>query len=94
MKINELKAKENASIEADVKEVEDSREVMTRYGKKVKVTNVILEDETGDVKLTVWGEEIDNIKVGNRLKITDGWVNEFKGDLQISLGKNGKMEVI
>ncbi|MGC8888726.1 MAG: OB-fold nucleic acid binding domain-containing protein [Candidatus Micrarchaeia archaeon] len=95
MKINELKAgATNVTIEATVAEKQEPREVVTKYGKRLNVANVTLKDETGSILLSVWGKDIDTIEVGDKIRITNGYVSEFRGTPQLSAGKWGKIEVI
>ncbi|MGC8662309.1 MAG: OB-fold nucleic acid binding domain-containing protein [Candidatus Micrarchaeia archaeon] len=95
MKINELKAgATNVTVEATVAEKQEPREVVTKYGKRLNVANVTLKDDTGSILLSVWGKDIDAIEVGDKIKITNGYVSEFRGTPQLSAGKFGKIEVV
>jgi ssDNA-binding replication factor A large subunit len=59
------------------------------------VCNAAVKDETGEeVSLTLWNDEYKLINDGDKIKITNGWVNEYKGKLQISAGRQGKIEVL
>jgi len=95
MKINELKAgATNVTIEATVAEKQEPREVVTKYGKRLNVANVTLKDDTGSIVLSVWGKDIETVSVGDKVKVTNGYVSEFRGTPQLSAGKWGKIEVI
>ena len=94
MNISELKAGAgNSTIDAECTVKEEAREVLTRYGKKTKVANATLKDASGEITLSLWGDDIDKVNVGDKVKIENGWVSEFKGNLQISAGKYGKLIV-
>ena len=94
MKISEIKNNEGSiNIEADVVEVGEVREI-NKYGKNLKVANVIIMDSSGKVKLTLWNEEISKVKKGDRIKITNGYAKAFQDELQLTLGKFGKLEVV
>jgi ssDNA-binding replication factor A large subunit len=58
------------------------------------VTNAAVKDETGEVSLTLWGEQYKGIHDGDVIKIEKGYVTEYKGKLQISTGKFGILSVI
>ena len=59
------------------------------------VCNAAVKDETGEeVSLTLWNDEYKKVNDGDKLKITNGWVGEYKGKIQISAGRQGKLEVI
>ena len=94
MKISELKeGATNVSIEAEVVSMGEVREIQ-KYGSVLKVANAEIKDDSGSIKLTLWNEKIDLIKEGDKIKIEKGYVNSFQGDLQLTLGKFGTMEVL
>lgn len=94
MKISDLKpGTGNASVEAEVVSVDEAREVMTKLGRRTRVANATIKDESGEIILTLWGDDIDRVKEGDKISIENGWVSEFKGAVQISSGKYGKITV-
>lgn len=94
MKISELKTGQGkADVEGVVKGISDTR-AFNKYGRELKVANAILEDESGAIKLTLWNDEIMKIKEGDKVKITNGFVNEFQGEKQLTAGKFGKIEIV
>ncbi len=94
MKINELQAKQaDVTVEGTITEVSQPREFQ-KYGKPGKVANSILSDDTGTVTLTLWNEDADTYKAGDKIRLSNGFVNEWQGDLQLSAGRNGKIEKI
>ena len=44
--------------------------------------------------LTLWNEQADQINVGDKVHITNGYVGEYQGKLQLSTGKFGALEVV
>jgi len=92
--ISDLRPSRLATIEATVSELEPPREISTRDGGKKKVRNAKLKDATGDVSLVLWGLEVDLVEAGDRVRIVDGWVSDYRGRPQISLGRSGKLEKI
>ena len=94
MKINELKPQMgNVEIEVEVKEVGEPRE-FEKYGKAGKVATAIVKDDTGELPMSLWNEQVDEIKVGDKLKITNGYVSEWQSKPQLTAGKFGTMTVI
>ncbi len=94
MKVNELQARMGkVDITLDVTEVGDIRE-FEKFGNTGKVANAVAKDETGQIKLTLWNEQTGMIKAGQKVKITNGYVGEYQGELQLSTGKFGNLEVI
>jgi replication factor A1 len=92
MKAKELRSGKVDEISLKVVEIGEPREVSTRYGSS-RVCDAIGEDETGQVKLALWNEEIDKVHMGDEIKITNGYVKEWRDELQLSAGRYGKLEV-
>lgn len=94
MNISELRpGTGKVSIEAEVVSMEPTREV-NKYGRKLRVANATIRDESGDITLVLWNDEIDKVKEGDRIKIENGYVNEWQAKPQLTLGKFGKMTVV
>ncbi|MGY8702460.1 MAG: hypothetical protein ACKVHH_07125 [Candidatus Poseidoniales archaeon] len=51
-------------------------------------------DETGFVGLVLWGEQVEEVRVGDLVRIEAGWTRRHAGDLIISSGRNGRLSVI
>jgi replication factor A1 len=95
VKISELKAgASSVELEATVVEKSEPREVITKYGKRLNVASATLKDDSGSIIISLWGKDIDSIGVGDKVKITNGYVGEFRGTPQLSTGKYGKIEVL
>jgi len=93
MKISELQiGKGNVDVSGSIKEISEPR-TFDKYGRQLKVATAVLFDESGEIKLTLWNQDIDRVKVGDSVKITNGYVNEFQGEKQLTTGKLGKLEV-
>jgi len=88
--INNTSVKVN--LEAKVSKIGETREVNTRMG-PTRVAEATLEDETGSMTLVLWGDQIDSVKEGQKVKIENGYVKEWNGAFQINIGKFGKMIV-
>jgi len=91
--ITELKAGMTATVEGEIVSIEPTREVRTRFGKPLRVANATLSDGSGEVVVTLWEADIDKVSIGDKITIENGWVSEFKGSLQITAGKQGKIVV-
>ncbi len=93
-KIKDLQAKQGKVIlEAQVVEVGSSRE-FTKFGKSGRVAKATIEDDTGKIKLTLWNDEIDKVKAGVKIKIQNGYVNEWQGEKQITAGRFGSIDLL
>ncbi len=94
IKISDLKAGQGkVDVQCKVKSKTEPR-VIEKYGKQLKVGNAIVEDESGEVALTLWNDDVDKVNVGDTIRITNGYVSEFNGKKQLTSGKFGKLEVV
>jgi len=94
MNIKDLQPRQGkVDITVDVVELSEPKE-FDKFGKTGRVANAKVKDETGEITLTLWNEEIDKVKLGSKIKITNGYVSEYKGELQLSAGKFGSIEVM
>jgi replication factor A1 len=95
MKISELKAgATNVELEGTITEKSDPREVITKYGKRLNVADAVISDDSGSIAISLWEDNINLVNVGDKVKVTNGYVSEFKGNPQLSTGKYGKIEVV
>ena len=94
MKVKELKSGQG-KVDVLV-EVKTKGEVRTinKYGKDLRLCNCLVGDDSGEISLTLWNEDCDKVNQGSTVKITNGYVSEFNGKLQLTSGKFGKMEVV
>ena len=65
---------------------------MLEFG--VKRGNFTIQDETGSIKLSLWDDMIEQVKVGDKVKVENGYTNSFRGDVRVNVGRYGKLEVI
>jgi replication factor A1 len=94
MKISELKpGMKRVEIEAKVLNLSETREVTTRAGEQSRVATADVTDDSGTVKLTLWNEQIDQVKVNSSVKIENGYVTSFRGETQLNVGRYGKLTV-
>ena len=95
MKINELRlGTGDVKLKAKVIEVSEPREVKTKFGYQTRVASATIEDDTGTVSLTLWGKQIDEIGEGDTIEITDGFVREFRGELQLNVPRKGEIKKV
>jgi replication factor A1 len=82
------------TVEANIVEKGETRQVRSRYKDETyNVADAVVADESGSIKLTLWNEQIDQVDVGNKIKIENGYVTSFKGEIQLNVGKFGTMTV-
>ncbi len=94
MAVKDLQVRQgDVDIVLDIVDMGEVRE-FEKFGKQGKVTTAIAKDETGDIKLSLWNEQIDQVKAGDKVHITNGYVSEWQGEKQLTTGKFGKLEVV
>jgi len=82
------------SVEAKVVEKGDPREVKSRFKDETyRIVDAVVADESGSVKLTLWNEQINLVNIGDNIKIENGYVTSFKSEIQLNVGKFGKLTV-
>lgn len=82
---------DEVEITGEVTELPTPRAVSTKYGQK-RITVATFEDETGEIGLTLWEEEIDSIEEGSHVKITGAYVREWGDRLQLNISRDGSIE--
>lgn len=94
MKISDLQSGQGkADITAVVKSKAEPR-TFNKFGKDLRVCNAIISDDSGEITLSLWNNDIDTVKVGDTIQVTNGYVSEFNGNKQLTSGKFGKLEVV
>ncbi len=94
MKITELQAGQgNVDLDLEVVSIDEPRE-FEKFGKQLRVANAIVKDDSDQIKMSFWNEDIDKIKPGIKLKLTKGYCSEFQGEKQITSGKFGSFEIL
>lgn len=94
MKTSDIKP-EMRRIDLDLKivEIEEPRPYVSRAGREGRVTTAIGEDDSGQIKISLWDNDIDRVKVGNTVRIRNGYARLFRDEIHVSAGMYGKLEV-
>jgi hypothetical protein len=82
------------SLKARVIETPIPKLVYTKFGTEAYVSNVILADETGNVKLGLWNQHIKKVSVDDVITLEKVNVTRFRGELQLRLRRNSVLTVI
>ena len=94
MAIKDLKIRQgNVDVVVDIVDVGEVRE-FEKFGRSGRVATAVAKDESGDIKLTLWNEQIDQVKAGDKVHITNGYVSEWQGEPQLTTVKMGKLEIV
>jgi len=82
------------NLEAEILETQKPQLFYSQYGSTILLTNAVISDETGKVKLCIWGEKSNSAVVGDIVQIKNASVRTFKGERQLSLGKTGTISIL
>ena len=94
LSINDLRYQMRpVNVKARVVEKPGKRQVRTRWGAPAFVSNVLITDETGSIRLSLWNHQIDTVNVGDEVDIRGGHVAQFAGNPQLRLGKKGSLSI-
>jgi len=81
-------------VEAKVISKDATREVLSRYKDVVhRVANAAVSDGTGTIKLTLWNDQIEQVNVNDNIKVENGYITTFRGEMQLNVGRYGKLTV-
>ncbi len=96
MKICELKPGMNCELVGEVVEASETRTIITKYGKKLKVRDIQIKDDSGSVAVTLWEDEttIPDSGANRQLEIKNGYVREYLGKISVSSGRGGTISLL
>ncbi len=94
MKINEVKqGMSNVTVEGKVIDISEPRQVNTRYGPK-QVADAEIEDDSGQIKLSLWEDQIKSIAIGDMVTVSGAYITVFRDQIQLNIPRSGKLEVV
>ena len=81
-------------VKAKIVSIQPTKPVITRWGSESYVTNVMLADDTGSIRLSLWNKQIDKVNVGDEVELTNCYVSRFAGQPQLRLQRKSTLSVI
>ena len=95
MNISDLQVGQGkVNIEVEIIDLSEPR-TFSKFGREGRVSTARVKDEAGEeIDLTLWNETIDEVSVGDKIKIENGYVSEFQGNMQLTAGKFGTLSVV
>ena len=95
MKIGQLLADmRNVDIRFRVITKGEIRTIQSQEGKELKLSEVIVGDETGRIILTLWDHMIDVLKEGEIGEVKNGFIKVINNELRLNVGKYGQLTKI
>ena len=70
------------------------RYVFSRFGDALTLSTATISDGTGSMRMSLWNAEIDRVSIGDTVQIDNGRVRTFRGELEVSLGRKGRLQVV
>lgn len=94
MKISEVKqGMSNVAVEGKIIDISEPRQVNTRYGPR-RVADAVIEDDSGQIKLSLWENQINAVAIGDTVAISGAYVTTFRDEPQLNIPRAGKIEVV
>ncbi|GAA5818799.1 MAG: replication protein A [Methanobrevibacter sp. CfCl-M3] len=97
-KISKLESGAKISIIGRIMGISNPKKFTTRKGKEGKLANINLVDDTGEIRVVLWTENIKllkNIKEGDVIKINEGDVKDgYNSNLELHLQPRSSIEVL
>jgi len=81
------------NLAGQVLELDEPKSLHSRWGTNCVVANALIGDDTGTVKLVLWGGQADAVSVGDKVQIVNARMRAFKGEKQLQVGRNGAVKV-
>ena len=96
MKLSDVEAEKNVTeLVVRVVSMAPPKMISTKTGRKTQLIEVLVADDTGSTILSLWGfNEGTDLSAGKVIRIIDGWAKEWRGKVQLSLGRSGKYEIL
>jgi replication factor A1 len=95
LKISELRDGMNrVDVEGAILNKSESRTVNLRRGGQAIVADCTLQDDSGSVKLSLWDDMIDQVKPGDKVVVENGYINSFRGEIRLNVGRYGRLQVL
>lgn len=93
LKVKELKPMQPISeLHLEIVSKAEPRQFATERGSGTVCSAAAKDSDGTEVQLSLWNEQCNQFEEGDKVVITDGWCSLFKGNLQVSTGKKGRIE--
>ena len=96
VKVSEL-TPDSKAVNVTVKVVSKGEVRNTTSGRDFtahRVLDALVGDETGCIYLNLWDDNIEKVNEGGTLNIKNGYVNLFRGNMRLNIGRYGSFEIV
>ena len=85
----------HVNLTVQVLQLGESKQTVTSGRAEHEILELSVSDTTGSIKLVLWDEKIlPDLKVGDAIRIENGFVTSFKGQWRINVGRYGTITKI
>ena len=91
-KAKNMKSKIN--IEGTLERKGAKRTINLKTGSQLDTCDAFIKDDSGDIKVTFWGDDVNKIIDGTRIRIENGYTNTYKGEISLTKGKYGNLIIL
>ena len=84
----------NINVAGRVSHISDARTFNRSDGSSGRVASVLLEDETGTIRLSLWDDDVDltnRMSIGTLIAVENGYTRESLGDVGLNRSRNGEV---
>jgi len=83
----------DVDVEGEILEKGIARQVRSRRRRwqTLSVANAGFGDDSGRIVLVLWNEQIKKVKVGDKVRIENGYVSSYRGINQLNVGMAGRL---
>lgn len=96
-KIGELREGiRSVNVAGKVRSITEPREFTRRDGTRGKVASLVIEDETGVVRLSLWDDDVNalgDVSEGKTVAVENGYTRSGLGGVDLNVGRNGKLQI-
>lgn len=82
----------NVTISFKVIEIGSEREINSRRDETTHIiVDAVIGDSTGIIRMPLWDDAIEMVEAEKTYVLTNGYTTLFRGNLQLSVGRYGKL---
>jgi replication factor A1 len=94
MKIAELRfGMKKVSLKAKIMEMSPVKHLISKWGNPCRLSNAKITDDSGTIKLTLWGNHINKFNVGDKIEIKNSSISRFANELQVRLNRKSTISL-
>ncbi len=83
----------DVNIVVRVISAEEPKSINTRSGQRT-ISEALVGDDTGRIKLTLWGKAAGSVKEGQAIRLSGAWTTAFRGEVQLNIGGSNNVHIV